>query len=139
VSTEYHKIETLYERDPATFKLKEPLTLKNRIYGAIKTWHWTEKVDGTNIRVMWTPGAHEIGGSSYPESLTIGGRTDNAQIHADLYKRLTELFDVDRIRDTFPDTPVVFYGEGYGAGIQKGGGDYSVPKDFILFDIRVGD
>lgn len=36
----------------------------------------------------------------------------------------------------FEGRPVTFYGEGYGAGIQKGGG-YSQEKRFILFDIRV--
>ena len=29
------------------------------------------------------------------------------------------------------------FGEGYGAGIQKGGG-YSQEKSFILFDVKVG-
>ena len=32
---EYHKIETLYERDEKTFKVK-PGVLKNRVYGIIK-------------------------------------------------------------------------------------------------------
>ena len=33
---------------------------------------------------------------------------------------------------------VVIYGEGYGAGIQKGGGDYSPDKKLIVFDVLVG-
>jgi hypothetical protein len=36
--SEYHKIETLYERDEKTFRLKPELVLKNQVYGAIKTW-----------------------------------------------------------------------------------------------------
>jgi len=32
---------------------------------------------------------------------------------------------------------VVLYGEGYGAGIQKGGGLYRRDKAFILFDVLV--
>lgn len=127
--SEYHKIETLYERDERTHKLKEPLVLKNRVYGIVNPWVWTEKVDGTNIRCIWRDGA-----------LTFGGKTDNAQIHADLVRWLYENVSVDRLREVFPDAPsVVLYGEGYGAGIQKGGGDYSPTKRLILFDVRVGD
>jgi ATP-dependent RNA circularization protein (DNA/RNA ligase family) len=126
--SEYHKIETLYERDMATFKVK-PGTLKNRVYGLLKSWRWTEKVDGTNIRVIWKDG-----------KLTFGGKTDNAQIHADLIKYLYETFSPEAFCAAFPDTDeVVLYGEGYGAGIQKGGGSYSATKKFILFDVRVGE
>jgi hypothetical protein len=44
--TEYHKIETLYERDmektsPTFGKLRFPLTLKNLTYSVIKEWNWT--------------------------------------------------------------------------------------------------
>ena len=33
---------------------------------------------------------------------------------------------------------VVLFGEGYGPGIQKGGGLYRTEKSFILFDVLVG-
>lgn len=126
--SEYHKIETLYERDAATFKVK-PDVLKNRTYSLLKSWHWTEKVDGTNIRVIWKDG-----------KLTMGGKTDNAQIHADLIKWFYEHISPDSLRAAFDAdvTDVVVYGEGYGAGIQKGGGDYSPIKKLIVFDILVG-
>jgi hypothetical protein len=139
---EYHKIETLYERDEKTHRLKPELILKNPVYGCIKTWHWTEKIDGTNIRAIWTPsvlegptGQHE----RIPESLTFGGKTDNAQIHADLVKWLYENITSEKMRAVFPNIPVVIYGEGYGAGIQKGGGDYSPTKKLIVFDVFVVD
>ena len=126
--SEYHKIETLFERDEKTFKVK-PEVLKNRTYSLLKTWHWTEKVDGTNIRCIWKDG-----------KLTFGGRTDNAQIHADLIKWLYEHVTSEAMRAAFPDVDgeVVVYGEGYGAGIQKGGGDYSPVKKLIVFDVLVG-
>lgn len=125
--SEYHKIETLYERDPATFKVK-PGVFKNRTYTMLKTWHWTEKVDGTNIRCIWQNG-----------KLTFGGKTDNAQIHADLIKWLYENISEEKMRVAFPESEdVVVYGEGYGAGIQKGGGDYSPTKKLIVFDVLVG-
>ena len=31
------------------------------------------------------------------------------------------------------------HGEGYGAKIQKGGGNYRSDQDFVLFDVKVGD
>lgn len=126
--TEYHKIETLYERDEQTFKLKPEMTLKNSVYGAIKTWQWTEKIDGTNIRAIWKGGI-----------LTFGGKTDNAQIHADLVRWLYENIKAEKLAEIFPNSDVVLYGEGYGAGIQKGGGLYSPTKKFILFDVFVID
>src|SRR6185437_5475217 len=100
-SVEYHKIETLYERDADTFKVI-PGALKNRTYGLLKTWVWTEKVDGTNIRAIWHPFAAQCGHlitskdqnfcqecgarveSLLPGKLRFGGKTDNAQIHQDL-------------------------------------------------------
>lgn len=124
--SEYHKIETLYERDMATFKV-DPTKLKNRTYSLIKTWQFTEKIDGTNIRCIWQNG-----------KLTFGGKTDNAQIHTDLIKHLYESVSAVKLAEIFPDTTAVIYGEGYGAGIQKGGG-YSPTKRFIVFDVLVGD
>lgn len=122
---EYHKIETLYERDEKTFKVTG--VIRNRTYSLLKTWHWTEKIDGTNIRAIWN---HETG------KLTFGGKTNNAQIHADLVRHLYENLPVENVRAVFPDVPAVIYGEGYGAGIQKGG-DYSATKKFIVFDVLV--
>lgn len=127
---EYPKIETLYERDEATHKLKPELVLKNRTYSLIKTWQFTEKIDGTNIRVSWDFAARKI---------TLGGRTDSAQIHADLVRWLYENVSVDRLAEVFPDVDAVIFGEGYGAGIQKGGGGYSATKKLIIFDVLVGE
>jgi len=131
---EYHKIETLYERDEHTHKLKHPLVLKNSVYGIIKSWGFTEKIDGTNIRVIWTPGQDGQFGV-----VSFGGKTDNAQIHAELIKWLYEKITPEKMLAVFPEIPVVIYGEGYGAGIQKGGGDYSLAKKLIVFDVFVVD
>lgn len=134
--TEYGKIETLYERDEKTFKLKEPFVLKNRVYGLIKSWVWSEKIDGTNIRVMWDG-----------RKVWFGGRSNAAQIPADLVAHLMLTFTPEKLKAAFPDieplaegedsaTQVVLYGEGCGAGIQKGG-FYSKTKLFCLFDVLV--
>ena len=128
--TEYHKIETLYERDETTHRLKHPLVLKNRVYGLVNPWVFTEKIDGTNIRCIWRDGI-----------LTFAGKTDAAQMHPDLVRWLHTHLTPDLMRAAFPTQedacPVVLYGEGYGAGIQKGGGDYSPEKRLILFDVAV--
>ena len=128
--SEYHKIETLYERDERTFKLKPKLVLKNRVYGIIKSWVWTEKIDGTNIRAIWKDG-----------QVTFGGKTDNEQIHSDLVKWLYANVTPEKLAAAFPTDvkDVVIYGEGYGPGIQKGGGLYADEKRFIVFDVKVGD
>lgn len=127
--TEYHKIETLYERDDVTHFLKPELVLKNRVYGIIKTWVFTEKVDGTNIRVIWNKG-----------EISFGGKTDNAQIHAELVKYLYATFTPEKLRAAFPPDvdDVVIYGEGCGPGIQKGGGLLYPTKRIVLFDVKVG-
>src|ERR1700721_1360342 len=121
--SEYHKIETLYERDEKTFRLKAEMLLKNPVYGVIKTWEWTEKIDGTNIRVIWSPFIAQCGhvlpakdsnfcpvcGSKVERLLagkvTFGGKSDNAQIHADLIKWLYENVNVEELKAVFPDTP----------------------------------
>lgn len=126
---EYGKIETLYERDAQTFKVRSG-ELKNRTYSLLKTWHWTEKVDGTNIRCIW---------DFTTKKLTFGGRSDNAQMHADLLKWLCEHVSPAAMEFIFPECNAVVYGEGYGAGIQKGGGEYSPEKRLIVFDVLAGD
>ena len=120
---EYPKIETLFERDEH-FKVI-PHKLRNPVYGTIKTWQFTEKIDGTNIRLIWKDG-----------KLKFGGRTGNAQLPADLIQHLYEIVDINRIKAVFPSTDVIIYGEGYGAGIQSGG-YYSKTKEFIVFDVLV--
>src|ERR1700676_89161 len=92
MSTEFHKIETLYERDDRTHKLKEPLILKNRIYGIFKSWVFDEKLDGTNIRCVYKD-----------EKVSFGGRSDNAQIHSELVKHLYENITSAKMANAFPD------------------------------------
>jgi len=121
---DYPKIETLFKRDEKTHKVY-PDQLRNPLYGIIKSWQFTEKIDGTNIRVMWADG-----------KLRIGGRTDKASIPADLMQPLYETVDVQKMREMFSDSPAIIYGEGYGAGIQKGGA-YSKTKEFVVFDVLV--
>jgi len=90
-------------------------------------WIWTEKVDGTNIRIDWD--GHKV---------TYGGRTDNAQIPAKLIAALDALVTEELFEQKFGQQAATLYGEGYGAGVQKGG-NYRPDMSFVLFDVRVGD
>lgn len=127
---EYHKIDTLFERDKSTF-IVDPNKLKSSVLGTISEWDVTEKIDGTNIRVMLSA-AGEV---------SFGGRTNSAQIPADLIQYLIRTFQQDRLKSAmWLEEPVeaVLYGEGYGPGIRKGGSLYRKDKAFILFDVLVG-
>lgn len=139
---EYHKIQTVYLRDPETnFKrlLAGQYAHPAFEYLAHNQWAFTEKVDGTNIRVM-LPDYH-VDGKQF--GIAFGGKTNEAQIPATLVKRLEERFHSDETRaklaEMFPEGNVCLYGEGYGAKIQKGGGNYRPDQDFVLFDVKVGE
>ena len=128
---EYHKIQTVFKRDPAT-KHKTLLEGNYSIpafeYLANNEWVFTEKIDGTNIRVNYENG-----------TVTFGGRTDNAQIPAFLVQKLMGLFTAEKLSAIFPEGAACLYGEGYGAKIQKGGGNYIANGvGFILFDVHCG-
>lgn len=128
---QYHKIQTLYKRDMASrYKnlIEGEWTLPEFAYLASNEWVFTEKVDGTNIRVMVDGG------------VTFGGKTDNAQIPAKLVERLNERFlpQSAKLGEMFSEGACL-YGEGHGAKIQKGGGNYRPDQDFVLFDVKVGD
>jgi len=129
---EYPKIESLFDRDPKTHKFIEgQYRLPEFQWLAGNQWQFTEKIHGTNIRIMWQP---------ITSSVRFGGRTDNAQMPTFLLAKLQELFPVSKFTELYPDMPICFYGEGYGARIQKGGGNYiSDGVSFACFDIRIGD
>ena len=129
---EYHKIQTVFLRDPDTnFKtLLEGEWAKPEFeYLAHSEWVFTEKVDGTNIRVRFDANT----------GIEFRGKTDNAQMPPFLLKKLQEMFLPleSQFADMFP-TGVCLYGEGYGAKIQKGGGNYRPDQSFVLFDVRIG-
>ena len=130
---EYHKIETLFERDmEGTKKLIEG-RFRNECVEYLKDneWIFTEKVDGTNVRVHWD--GHKV---------SFGGRTDNAQMPMPLMEELTRLFggntNEELFEQKFGETPVTFYGEGYGGKIRSGS-LYSPTQKFILVAVCVGE
>jgi len=127
----YPKINAPYKRDEKGQFLKE-FSRPEFEYLYHNPWVWTEKIDGTNIRMGWEPG---VAGSSG----MIQGRTDKTQIPVFLYERLVEVWHEIPFAEKF-DGPITLYGEGCGAGIQKGRQGYAPNggTDFILFDIKIG-
>lgn len=131
---EYHKIQSVFLRDPAnrhkTFLLGQ-YSLPVFEYLAGNQWVWTEKIDGTNVRVRWDG-----------TDVEFGGRTNDAQMPVFLMQRLQQIFTPAALARVFPDikdgVQVILFGEGYGAKIQKTGGLYKPDGcDFILFDVMV--
>lgn len=132
---EYQKIETVYERDIEGTKRLIEGKFRNPIVEYLKDndWVFTEKIDGTNIRVVWN--GHDF---------EFYGRTDNASIPAFLFKKLQDIFCNDEMEQMFEqlfnDTQVMICGEGYGNRIQKVGKEYiSDDVGFIVFDIVIHD
>lgn len=127
---EYTKIETIFERDMEGSKKLIEGKFRNETVEFLKDNQWicTEKVDGTNIGIVWD--GHKV---SYQ------GRTERAQIPAHLMNKLIEMFggetNEELFEQKFGETQVVIFGEGYGAKIQKGGGNYRSDVSFILFDV----
>lgn len=129
--TEYVKIPNIFKRE--TFgknKLIEgEYSSKELRYLKDAKWEFTEKIDGTNIRVCW---------DGYRVSFM--GRTDKAQIPAHLLAKLEELFGGESKEELFEQTfgkkEVILFGEGYGKKIQKGGELYG-DVNFRLFDVLV--
>lgn len=130
---EYNKIETIYERDVnGTKKLIEGKYRNETVeFLANNKWVFTEKIDGTNIRIHWD--GHRI---------TFGGRTERAQIPSHLVNKLSEMFlnneTEELFEQKFGEREVILFGEGYGVKIQNGGA-YRSDVGFILFDVMIGD
>ena len=137
---EYPKIETLFKRDEK-FNIMEGV-LKMPVLATINKWQVTEKIDGMNIRIILTREGE----------LSFGGRTDKAQLSADLFQYLQKTCTVEKMKEVFwlprsetltneEITPVdvILFCEGYGAGIQKGGGDYNKNKVVRLFDVLIDE
>ncbi|MDY0094420.1 MAG: RNA ligase family protein [Candidatus Vecturithrix sp.] len=125
----YHKIQTVFLRDPATHYatvLEGQYATPEFEYLKQNIWMFTEKVDGTNIRVQWNR-----------ESVEFAGKTDRADIPTCLREKLQEMF-APEVFLPWEAPALTLYGEGYGARIQKGGGtDIPDGRSFILFDVMI--
>lgn len=137
---EYPKINSVYKREGYDFTgIGQNPKGKNLIIGDyacpefdnIKIWDVEEKIDGTNIRIIFKNG-----------KVIFAGRTSDAMLPSFLLEYLQIHFTESLMKARFqnPDgsyPDVILYGEGYGPKIQSGG-YYSTTPGFCLFDAKVG-
>ena len=128
----YHKIQSMFKRHEKSKKfLKDEYTTEEFEFLRGCEWNWSEKLDGTNIRIGWD------GNGEY----RYGGRTDEAQIPVMLLNSLQDTLPEHKVKALVKSGAeyMTLYGEGVGYKIQKGGGYNPDGHEFILFDVRVGD
>lgn len=131
--TTYQKIAGpfLRSKDLGTVSVDDFVNPAVEMLAGARIWGFSEKIDGTNVRLIWDG-----------HNLSTNGRTNNAQLHGHLQAKLDEIFTKrpgveEYFEETFGEKEVILVGEGYGAGIQKGGGLYSPTKEFIGYDVMV--
>lgn len=151
----YHKIQTLFKRHldgPKKGKMiRGQWTNQELEYLSDNLWDFSEKVDGTNIRIGYNH-PYRGAGSNWQWGVQFAGRTDRAQLPKPLLASLEGTFTEERFKGAFPElestTPVTLFGEGYGVDIQNGGNyvDAKLRNDkealrqfFVLFDVKIGD
>jgi ATP-dependent RNA circularization protein (DNA/RNA ligase family) len=132
--TVYHKIDAPFMRDQKGKMLHGQWCRPEFEYLANNDWEFTEKVDGTNIRIC-------VSRVEDYATYEIRGRTDNAQIPPALTVALTRLISpiidsIGAIMVVRNIDELVIYGEGYGPKIN-GGDRYRDDPSFAVFDIKV--
>lgn len=134
----YHKINSLYMRNEKGKIIEGSFVNETfeELYNSNYRFEYTEKIDGTNIRVIITKAKEDS--TFYVE---FKGRTDDAVIPDHLLTKLDSIFnDVDwnKIFDWERCSEVILYGEGFGHKIQGCGDRYNKEDaDFVLFDLMI--
>lgn len=130
----YEKIETVFNRDTIGTKKLILGDFRNETIEFLQNneWEFTEKVDGTNVRVCWD--GHKV---------SFAGRTERAELPKNLTAALNEIFGTTEAEElfeqTFGEKNVILFGEGYGGKIQGVGNEYRPDESFILFDVLIGE
>lgn len=126
--TPYGKTPNIWARDPRTHKLIDNQWVDpTLIYLRDLFWRFTEKVDGTNIRLIYDRGA-----------LNIRGRSDNATVPRGVVDWMETALNLGRFQTAFGEKTVCFYGEGCGPGIQSVGLRYGDQQHVRIFAIKIG-
>ena len=146
--TSYPKIETLYDRDAQTFKVIKG-KYRRPEFGMIDEWYCTEKIHGTDIRVMIGPldviptGEPTIDEHLLETQVFHLGRTDRAQVPDHLLQFLEQTYTVDTMLPALEKAKgaegAIFYMEGYGYKIQEGGNYCGKSVSTRLFDVFIMD
>ena len=164
----YQKIQTVFKRDEKNVIMPyAELTQLEFDFLRSLPWRCEEKIDGTNIRlgvtseIVWDDPMEPCNIKGAAFAVDYKGKTDNANIHQKLLQHLTETYPAEKVLaslglkafipyeewaehkwQTYDDIPerYTIYGDGYGAKIQKAGGNYIANGNgFIVFDVKVDD
>lgn len=129
---EYPKVNSLFKRreKDRSFILGDYSCPE---FELVKRWRVEEKVDGTNVRIVYDPNAQG-------DKVTILGRSKDSGMPTYLVEFLKNHFTPDRLNQAFGESKYTctLYGEGYGHTIQSAGPKYRKDVAFMLFDVRVG-
>lgn len=125
--TPYPRIPNLYQRDHDTNRLTVEFSTPEFGYLWDAPWEATEKLDGTNVRlILDEDGEYQV-----------KGRSSTSQLPPLLLDHCRGLEAA--VRAEFADgTEMCLYGEGVGPRIQKGGERYGDHQHYRLFDVKVG-
>jgi len=164
----YQKIQTVFKRDEKNVIMPyDELTQPEFEFLRSMPWRCEEKIDGTNVRlevsseIVYNNSTEPCNLKGAAFAVDYKGKTDNANIHPNLLKHLTDTYPAEKVLEslglksfvpveewadhnwqTYEDIPrrYTIYGEGYGAKIQKAGGNYIKDGNgFIVFDVKVDD
>lgn len=128
----YTKIDTIFERDENGSKKLIEGKYKDETIEYLRNCEWicTEKIDGTNIGIVWD--GHKV---------SFQGRTERSNIPAHLVNKLNEFFggtvNEELFEQVFGEKEIILFGEGYGYKIQNGGNYIKDDCSFILFDVYI--
>ena len=165
----YQKINTIFMRDAKNVIMPyESFVEPEFEYLRSLKWRGEEKIDGTNMRIevtkaeVWDDLMEPSVLEGVEFTVRIAGKTDNAQIPPKLLAHMKEKYTDEKVLaslglkkfipvneweidhnwleyEQIPDMYTI-YGEGYGVGIQKGGGNYIKDgNEFIVFDVKVNN
>ena len=138
----YHKINSLFKRDTSTKRAIITPEFARPEFGYLvnNEWEFTEKLDGTNIRILWDGISPLVLGKTdagiIPKALADGLGLDNRTGHFE-NDDATKLF-----KAAFPfegkqgDFSVCLFCEGVGERVHPGAGKYGPPA-VVLFDVAV--
>lgn len=116
----YESIKNVYKRDPDTHEIvMGEFSTPEFAYLRNCQWAFTEKIQGTNVQVILDGPAE------------FRSRSGKANLPKRLLSSLRDMFDAELILEQTEG--LCLYGEGAGAGIEKGG-RYGTEQFFTMFD-----
>lgn len=135
----YPKMQSIWQRDSQT-RLLIPGQYAYPQFERIQNWYITEKIDGTNIRVIIKANLKD---AAQPAKIIVldrhGRGLPPAAVKQYVHNHLRSV-DLSAFVENYilPHESITLYGEGFGSNIQARGENYSPNASFILFDVKVG-